>query len=378
MMTKLLIIVALVSLLAPLSCRTRPGRVAIGIALTVDNHSAAELAAKEINDSGGIDGIPIELLGLDWKVVTDFKSEDIIKYSTEFAETRDLVAVIGHSDSASTLSAAAFYNQQRVPQLVTIATNPAITNIGNWTYRLCLSDAIQGVEMADYAVKDWGKKNICVFYVNDAYGKGVSEVFEGEVRKLGARIVASRPHRNVLTDEDKQMIDATLANLKESEAPDLFVLFQRMAAADWTIDSVRRTGFKSDILGGDNLGQIRFLGMTPENKDGIRVSEFYFPSTDDSKAMKFATSIRETAGVEADYGLAFAYDAVYLVRDAVVKYGFSRDAVKKYLDELIAGKTVINGAGGKFLLAPDHDARRTMYIVEARGGRYEQLKALTP
>jgi len=30
------------------------------------------------------------------------------------------------------------------------------------------------------------------------------------------------------------------------------------------------------------------------------------------------------------------------------------------------------------LLAPDHDARRTMYIVEARGGRYEQLKALTP
>src|SRR5262249_7482007 len=46
-MTKLLLIVASVSLLAPLSCRTRPGRVAIGIALTVDNHAAVETAAKE-------------------------------------------------------------------------------------------------------------------------------------------------------------------------------------------------------------------------------------------------------------------------------------------------------------------------------------------
>jgi ABC-type branched-subunit amino acid transport system substrate-binding protein len=181
-----------------------------------------------------------------------------------------------------------------------------------------------------------------------------------------------------LTGDDKEMIDATLENLKKSEAPDLFVLFQRMAAADWTIDAVRRAGFKSDILGGDNLGQIRFLGMTPENKEGIRVSEFYFPPTDDSVAMKFASSVRQTTGLEADYGLAFAYDAVYLVRDAVAKYGFSRDAVKKYLDELIAKRTVIRGAGGQYLLAPDHDARRTMYIVEARGGRYEQLKALTP
>jgi branched-chain amino acid transport system substrate-binding protein len=337
-----------------------------------------ELAAKEINAGGGIDGVPIELLGLDWKVVTDFKSEDIIKWSAEFAETKDLVAVIGHSDSASTLSAAAFYNQQRVPQLVTIATNPAITNIGDWTYRLCLSDAIQGVALAHYAVGDWSKRNICVFYVNDAYGKGLAEVFQDEVRKLGARIVASRPHRNALVQDDKEMIDATLANLKKSDPPDLFVLIQRMDAADWTIKEIRRIGFPADVLGADNLGQIRFLRLSPESKEGIRVSEFYYPSADDSGAMKFVDSIRSVTGQEADYGSAFAYDAVYLVRDAVAKYGFSRDAVKRYLDHLIHERTVINGVGGDYLLAPDHDARRTMYIVEARNGRYEELKALSP
>src|SRR5262249_2227107 len=107
-MRKLLLVFILILIFVPLSCRSRPRRVAIGVALTSNNHAAVELAAKEINDSGGIAGGPIELLGLQWKVGTDFKPEDTLKWSPEFADTPPLVPVIGHSDSASTLSAAAF------------------------------------------------------------------------------------------------------------------------------------------------------------------------------------------------------------------------------------------------------------------------------
>src|SRR5215510_11197645 len=299
-MKKLLPVFLFTLIVIPLSCRSRPRRVAIGVALTSNNHAAVELAAKEINDSGGIDGVPVELLGLEWKVVTDFKSEDIIKWSAAFAQTEDLVAVIGHSDSASTLSAAAFYNQQRIPQLVTIATHPAITNIGDWTYRMCLSDATQGVALARYAVQDWAKKNLCVFYVNDAYGKGLADIFQGEAKKLGARIVASRLHRNILTDDDKQMIYATLANLKGADTPDLFVLLPRIAAADWTIGAIRQSGFQSDILGGDNLGQPDFMKSNPQMKEGIRVSDFYLPSPQNAVAEKFLRSFRETTSSEAD------------------------------------------------------------------------------
>src|SRR5260370_68888 len=82
-MRKLLLILVSASILASLSCRSRPARVVIGIALTSSNHPAVELAIKEINESGGIAGVPIIAMGLDWKVVTDFKSEDIIKRSAE-------------------------------------------------------------------------------------------------------------------------------------------------------------------------------------------------------------------------------------------------------------------------------------------------------
>ena len=360
-----------------ISCSKPPRRVVIGIALTQSNHPAAEMAAREINASGGVRGVPIELMGLEWQVATDFEAAEILKWADRFARTEDLVAVIGHSDSASTLSAAAFYNQHKVPQITTIATNPAITNIGDWTYRLCLSDAFQGVALADYAVRDWGKKRIAVFYVNDAYGRGLAEIFERRARELGAEIVSSRMHRNLLQSDDEQMIRDALANLKGREEPDLFCLFQRIDAATKTIRAIRKSGLKGEILGGDSLGPVSFLKTDAALKEGIRVSQFFLTSSDNPQTGKFVEAHRQYTGREPDYGDAFAYDAVYLVRDAVVDCGFSRECVKSYLDRLIEEKTVVKGAGGTYTLGTDHDARRALYIAEARNGDYHPIKTLS-
>lgn len=376
MMRKVLIAYTLILLLLSISCTSRPKRVVIGIALTQSNHPAVELAVKEINDSGGVGGVPIELMGLDWKVATDFDAADILQWANKFSQTDDLIAVIGHSDSASTLSAAAFYNQHRIPQIVTIATNPAITNIGDWTYRLCLSDKIQGAALAEYAVRDWGKSRIAMFCVNDAYGTGLAEAFEKGVQERGSRIVSTRLHRNVLQEDDKEMIRSVLTSLKTGEEPDLFVLIQRLAAATWTIRAIREAGFKSNILGGDALGPPAFARADSALKEGIRVSGFFLPAADDAQATHFVEAMRQFGNQEADYGQAFAYDSVYLIREAILKYGFSRRGVKRYLDHLIEAQTIVKGAGGAYRIGQDHDARRALYIVEARNGIYQPVKVL--
>src|SRR5690242_1054785 len=113
MMRKVLIVYGLILLLLPISCTSRQKRVVLGIALTQSNHPAVEMAVKEINEGGGVNGVPFELMGIDWKVATDFDAAEILQWADKFAQTDDLIAVIGHSDSASTLSAAAFYNQHR-------------------------------------------------------------------------------------------------------------------------------------------------------------------------------------------------------------------------------------------------------------------------
>ena len=375
-MKKIIVLLILGLLMVHAACSMRPRRIVLGIALTASYHPAVKLAVQEINSSGGIGGVPIELVGLDWKVVDDFKATDILERAGQFAAQKDLIAVIGHSDSASTLSAASFYNQQRIPQIVTIATNPAITNIGDWTYRLCLSDAAQGPALAEYAVKDWGKRRIAVFYVNDDYGRGLAQLFEKRVRELGGEIVASVMHRNVLADDDKELIHETLKRLKQNKEPDLIVLFHRTRVAEWVLEAIHKEQLGSSILGGDSLGPLDFAKANPELMEGVRVSQFFLPRSDDAYATTFVKNYRAFAGKDPDYGHAFAYDAIYLLRDAVLHGGSSRVGVKSYLDKLIHEKTHGAGVAGNYILGPDHDARRELYIVEAHNGTHTLLKTL--
>jgi len=344
--------------------------------LSASYHPAVELAVKEINANGGIGGVPVELMGLDWKVVNEFNATEILNRASQFAAEKDLIAVIGHSDSVSTLSAASFYNQQKIPQIVTIATNPAITNIGVWTYRLCLSDAAQGPALAKYAVKDWNKQRIAVFYVNDDYGRGLAQLFEKEVHELGGEIVASVMHRNILTNDDKELIHAALKSFKQHQEPDLIVLFQRILVAEWMLKAIHDEHLKSSILGGDSLGPLDFAKSKQELMEGVRVSQFFLPRSDDAYAAAFMKSFHSLTGKDADYGHAFAYDAVYLLRDAALHGGSSREGVKSYLDRLIREKTQGVGVAGNYILGPDHDARRELYMVEAHDGAHTLLKTL--
>jgi branched-chain amino acid transport system substrate-binding protein len=375
-MKRIITLVILALLILPSACSRKPKRIVIGIALSAGNHPAAVLAVKEINASGGIGGVPIELMGLEWKVVSHFNAVDILRWASQFAEEKDLVAVIGHSDSSSTLSAAAYYNQHKVPQIVTIATNPAITNIGVWTYRLCLSDAAQGPALADYAVKDWGKRRIAVFHVNDDYGRGLAQLFEQRVREQGGEIVSSIMHRNVLEKDDEELIRSALIGLKKKGAPDLVVLFQRIDAGRFTIRAVREAGLGSSILGGDSLGPPAFAKANSELMEGVRVSQFFLPSSEDARTAKFLKDYREFTGHDADYGEAFTYDAVYLVRDAIAGGGPTREGVKSYLDRLIRERSQQTGVAGTYMLGPDHDGRRSLYIVGIHNGVQTFLNTL--
>ncbi|MFI5175014.1 MAG: ABC transporter substrate-binding protein [Terriglobia bacterium] len=376
-MKQALLLLLMALALLSMACNTQPNRVVIGVVINKTQHPAIQLAVNEINAGGGIDGVPLELAGMDWGTIGPVDTRSILTMGKRFDETKNLVAVIGHSDSTSTLSAAAFYNQHKIPQIVTIATNPSITNIGNWTYRLCLSDAAQGPALAEYAVKDLQKKRIAVFYVNDEYGRGLARLFEKRVEELGGVIVSSVMHRNVLEPDDENLITSVLSEMTGKGSPDLFALFQRTGASGWTIRAIRKTGSQADILGGDTLGATDFVASPPEATEGIRMSQFFLPQANGERAMKFVRDYLEFAHQTPDYGHAFAYDAVYLIRDAVRYGGFSREGVKSYLDRIIREQIETTGVAGPYTLNADHDARRSLAIVEIHNGKQQFVKALS-
>lgn len=361
----------LILLLCAAACHARPSRVVFGIGMATNTRDAVSLAAQEINAQGGLGGVPLELVGSD-----EFDPVITLGWANRFVADTDLLGVIGHSDSAATLSAAAIYNRSGVPHLVTIATNPAITGIGPWTYRLCLSDAAQGPALAEYAVNDWKKRRIAIFFVNDDYGRGLAQRFEKRARELGAEIVTTVMHRNALQEDDKGMIRAALGRLKTGPHVDLIALFQRVAAAEWTVQAIHDAGLDVDKLGGDTLAQYRLAAFSPSLTEGVRVSQFFSLDSANPRAVQFAKNFRAFTGSEPDYSQAFAYDAVYLLRDAVLQGGYTRAGVRAYLDRLVAQAATISGVGGPFTLGPDHDARRPLYIAEVHDKGFRVLQEI--
>ncbi|MFP3939529.1 MAG: ABC transporter substrate-binding protein [Thermoanaerobaculia bacterium] len=368
----------LLAALSQAGCGTETAPIRIAVALSPPGPIGAELAAREINASGGVQGRPLELVGpgLGGSEPISTRPDEVLEQAERFATDPSVLAVVGHSDSRSTLTASAVYNQHRLPQLVTIATHPEITGIGDWTYRLCLSDAEQGPALARYAVRSWSRRRVAVFHVNDDYGRGLASRFQEAFRDLGGEVVASVPHRDELGPDDKALLRREIERLRQAGEPDLIALFQRVAAATWTVRALHRAGLRSAVLGGDNLGRSRFLREDPELKEGLRVSQFFVADAGRPWARRFVRAYRKLAGEAPDYGSAFSYDAVYLLRDALEQGGTSRRAIKEYLDRSIAEERPIQGAAGPFILDAAHDARRPLYVVEIRDGSFRLLTTL--
>lgn len=374
---------ALLAVLPPglslVGCGRESHEIEIAVALSPATLSGAVLAAREINRAGGIDGAAVELVGpgLDGSAPLPVEPNRILETARSFAEDPEVVAVVGHSDSRSTLSASAVYNQHELPQIVTIATHPAITNIGDWTYRLCVSDAEQGPALARYAVETWGKRRIAVVHVNDDYGRGLASRFQEEVLRLGGEIVATLLHRQPMKGDDRATVRRELERLAREDPPELIALFQRITEATWTVRTVREVGLDAALLGGDNLGRSAFLVRDPEVKEGMRASQFFLPDADRPRTRRFVRAYREFTGETPDYGHAFAYDAVHLLRDAIEAAGPTRAGIKSHLDHLIAEGRTLESVAGPYTLAPDHDARRDIHVVEIRNGAFHPLATLS-
>ena len=196
------------------------------------------------------------------------------------------------------------------------------------------------------------------------------------VRELGGEIVWSVMHRNALESEDQEMIRLALTRMKREGEPNLIVLFQRVLAANWMVRAIHESGIRSDILGGDSIALSEFIQTDSELKEGMRISQFSEPQSQNKRSIQFAWNFEAFAGRSPDYAAAFAYDALYLVRDAVLQGGFSRSGVKSYLDRLIREGVRIEGVAGPYTLGTDHDARRALYVAEVRHGSFRLLKAL--
>ena len=121
------------------------------------SHKGTALAIEEINLAGGVLGKKIKLLTEDDQSQAGQPATIVRK----FISNDHVVAVLGEVASSKSLEAAPICQENRIPMISPASTNPKVTEVGDYIFRVCFIDPFQGTVMAKFALsKKW--KNVAV------------------------------------------------------------------------------------------------------------------------------------------------------------------------------------------------------------------------
>jgi len=210
---------------------------------------AAEMAIEELNASEAFRDRKLELVEKD----DEGSKEKAIPVAGYLRDSTQVVAVIGHVNSAATLAAAKIYNEEEgahgsspVAQISPASSSPLVTRAGEWTFRVCPSDLRHGPVVAQHAYARLGKRRAAVLYTNDEYGRGVAETFAAAFRTAGGSVVAQDPYLPALV-EDPTGVDPYLQRALRS-GMDALVIAGQADAGIKVVREARRLGAQELVL----------------------------------------------------------------------------------------------------------------------------------
>jgi branched-chain amino acid transport system substrate-binding protein len=160
-----------------------------GLAATLGREmkQAIELAAEEKNNQGGIGGHEIRVLTYDDES-RPAKAEAVAR---QFAKVEDIIGVIGHYGSDTSVAAAPIYASAGLFLLAPIASNPCLTESGLTNiFRYTNRDDQTAAVIAGHLFRQLNKRKAVIIKTETAYGNSMSGEFEKAFRKCGGAVTS--------------------------------------------------------------------------------------------------------------------------------------------------------------------------------------------
>jgi branched-chain amino acid transport system substrate-binding protein len=308
------------------------------------SRAGAEIAVKEINEAGGINGRQVEMIYEDGRC----NATSAISAAQKLMSADKVFMIIGGLCSGETSAFTAEAMKQKVPVFSYTSSAPALSKAGKYFFRDYPSDAFQGKFAAEYLYNTLGVKKVAVIYVISDWGSGIRDVFEQEFKKLGGEILMSEGTQQTAREFKTELSKIKSVNPEYVYAP----MFPEASIA--MIDQMNDLGIELKILGADAWSDAS-VWKAVSGKADMLYTEIKTGSTED-----FANKVREiTKAEQVSIGAAQAYDAVKLSAMVLAKTGLDAD---KFADEL--RKSEYQGISGKISFDENGDLKEANYIVK--------------
>ena len=331
------------------------------------SHHGVVLAIEEINAAGGVLGRPLQLAYED----NQSKPGESATAAKKLISRDKVVALIGEVASGRTLEVAPIAQAAHIPMVAPAATNPKVTQAGNYVFRVCFIDDFQGAVMAKFARDDLHAKKVAILSsVSNAYSVGLAKIFRDTFVAGGGHIVTEKNY----SEGDKDF-RAQLTAVKASDVDAVFVPGYYTESA-LLVRQARELGLAMPFFGGDGWEDEQLLKIGGDALNGCYYST-HFSAEDTSPAVvSFIAKYKarwngETPGAYS----ALGYDAILVLADALKRAGTTDGP--KLRDALAATKDFV-GVTGKTTINENRDASKPATIIALRNGRAIFYKSVLP
>ena len=305
--------------------------------------NGAELAGKEINEAGGINGAQIEF---------NFQDDeaDAEKAVNAYNTLKDwgMQALLGTVTSAPCVAVGEVAQADNMFLLTPSGTAVECVQYDN-AFRVCFSDPMQGAESAKYIADNQLATKIAVIYnSSDVYSTGIYQAFAKEAETEGLEIVAAE----AFTAESKTDFSVQLQKAKDAGAELVFLPFYYSEAA-LVLQQAAGINYSPIFFGCDGMdGILDVEGFDADLANNLMFLSPFTPTSTDEAIQKFVTDYKEAYGGTPNQFAADAYDGVYAMKAAMEKAEVTPDMSASDICDVVKGamtEITISGVTAKEL-----------------------------
>ncbi len=279
---------------------------------------------------------------------------DPIRIASTLRENPQVVGVVGHPESGTTLDAIGEYadtengGRNAVVAISPTGTSPALSGLNRWLFRVCPSDVHTSRVVAKFVLDSMRAVRASIIYRNDPYGKDWSKSFADAYRNERGTVVQRDPYLAGVTEWD-----AYAAYIKQLN-PDVVLFPGSTEDALLALRAMRAVGVNTPLVGGDAVSGLEAHAAEFPN---ARYAAFFLArraTTPEAKA--FIEAYRAAFNQDPDQRAALAYDAAMLIGRAATEVGGDRAKIRDYIESVGNGSPVMLGAAGPIKFDAKHDA----------------------
>lgn len=335
--------------------------------------NGAELAVDLANETGGINGLPIELL------ITDDNGDPSISVqrAKELIDAGAL-AIVGPDYSVIAVEVGTVAQQYGIPMVTTYPTNPNVTRNGNFSFMGAFIDPYQASAMAVFATQELGATTAAILTeTGNSYSEGLSNAFVERFTALGGTVAAHQFYETGTTDFTEQL--TAIAAVE----PTVDVIFLPGLGPEFplAVKGAKSTeiGITATFLGGDGWDRPDLVEIGGTALEGSFFANHFSssgpPEQLSQAARQFIDAYTTRFGIAPDGPAALGYDSTAIVIEAMRR---AADLTPAAIRDQIEATQNYSGATILSHFDENRHAIKSLVVNTVKDGKIQFHQALLP